>query len=99
MDLTIFARFHARPGQARAVEAALREVAPQSRAEHGCLGIEAHRGAQDPDVFFIHSRWRNSAAFEHHAQLPHTLKFLEVMAPLVDHELKVERARPLDPAA
>jgi quinol monooxygenase YgiN len=97
MDLTIFARFHARPGQARAVEAALREVAPPSRAEPGCLWIETYRGSQDPDVFFIHSRWRDMAAFERHAELAHTVKFLATMASLVDHDLKVERARPLDP--
>jgi len=99
MDLTIFARFHARPGQAAAVEAALREVVPPTRAEPGCLHIEAHRSIQDADLFFIHSRWLDLAAFERHADLPHTVRFLAAMAPLIDHPLEVSRARPLDPPA
>jgi len=99
MNLTIFARFHSRPGQAAAVEAALREVVPQSRAEAGCLGIEAHRSIQDPDLFFIHSRWRDLAAFERHAALPHTERFVATMTPLIDHPLEVSRASPLEPPA
>ncbi|MEP6475397.1 MAG: putative quinol monooxygenase [Gemmatimonadota bacterium] len=99
MDLTIFARFHSRPGQAAAVEAALRAVVPPSRREPGCLGIEAHRSVQDADIFFIHSRWVDLAAFEGHATLPHTVAFLATMGPLIDHPLEVSRARPLDPPA
>jgi len=97
MDLTIFARFHARPGQAAAVEAALRDVVPKSRAEPGCLGIEAHRSIQDPDLFFIHSRWLDVAAFERHAELPHTVRFVAAVTAAIDHPLEVARAQPLDP--
>src|SRR4051794_10520322 len=99
MHLTIFARFHARPGQAEAMDVALRQVAPPTRAEPGCLGIEAHRSIQDPDLFFIHSRWVDEAAFERHAALPHTVAFIAAAQALVDQPLEVSRARPLDPPA
>jgi quinol monooxygenase YgiN len=99
MELTIFARFHARDGQADAVAAALREVVPPSRAEPGCVAIEAYRSIQDPDLFFISSRWVDEAAFELHARLPHTVTFLARVQPLIDHPLEVSRTRPLDPAA
>jgi quinol monooxygenase YgiN len=91
MGLTIFARFHARPGQAGAVAAALREVVGPSQAEAGCLGIEAFRSIQDPDLFFIHSRWIDEPAFEVHAALPHTLLFLATVQALIDHPLDVSR--------
>jgi quinol monooxygenase YgiN len=94
MELTIFARFHARDGQADAVEAAIREVVPPTRAEPGCLGIEAHRSIQDPRLFHIHSRWIDEAAFEVHDALPHTVRFLDTVQPLIDHPLDVSRARP-----
>ena len=96
MTLTIFARFHAAPGQADAVAAALREVVPQTRAEAGCLGIEAYRSTVDPQLFHIHSRWPDAAAFEHHATLPHTVKFIDTVEGLVDQPLEVSRTAPLD---
>jgi quinol monooxygenase YgiN len=98
MTLTIFARFHAAPGRADAVAAAIREVAPQTRAEAGCLGIETYRSIRDPELFHIHSRWTDEAAFEAHAQLPHTVRFIAAVQDLVDQPLEVSRAAPLDPA-
>ena len=96
MQLTIFGRFHARPGKAAAVAAAIGEVVPPTRAEAGCLWIEAYRSVQDGDLFFINSRWVDEAAFEAHAGLPHTLAFLARAAELVDDPLEVARTRPLD---
>ncbi|HEV7386756.1 MAG TPA: putative quinol monooxygenase [Phenylobacterium sp.] len=96
MELSIFGRFHAGPGQAEAVAAALGDVVPPSRAEPGCAFIEAYRSIQDPDLFHIHSRWVDEAAFELHAGLAHTVAFLERVRPLIDHPLEVSRARPLD---
>lgn len=95
MTLTIFARFHARPGQAEAVAAAIAQVAPPTRAEPACLGIETYRSIQDPDLFHIHSRWTDEAAFEAHARLDHTVRFLATVQPLIDHPLDVSRARPV----
>ncbi|HEY2991308.1 MAG TPA: putative quinol monooxygenase [Methylomirabilota bacterium] len=92
MELFIFARFHARPGQESAVAEALRDVVAPSRAEPGCLDIHAFRSTRDGRLFYIHSRWKDEAAFEHHATLPHTVRFLERVAPLIDHALDVTRA-------
>jgi len=93
LELFIFARFHARPGDESAVEAALRDVVGPSREEAGCLGIHAFRSARDPRLFYIHSRWVDEAAFDHHAGLPHTTRFIEGVQPLIDHPLEVTRAR------
>jgi quinol monooxygenase YgiN len=91
--LTIFGRFHARPGCEAAVAAAIAEVVPPTRAEPLCLGIEGYADTRDAALFFIHSRWPDEAAFEAHAALPHTVRFLETVRPLVDHPLDVRRAR------
>ena len=92
MELFIFARFHARPGQESAVAEALRDVVAPSRAEPGCLDIHAFRSTRDGRLFYIHSRWKDEVAFELHATLPHTVRFLERVAPLIDHALDVTRA-------
>jgi len=96
MELTIFGRFHARPGQAEAVAQAIREVSGPTSAEPGCLAYQAYRSIQDADLFYIHSRWVDEAAFEAHAALPHTVRFLSVVGPLIDHPLSVSRTLPLE---
>ncbi len=95
MELFIFARFHARDGEASALAAVLGDQLPFVRGEPGCLMIDAYRSTRDPRLFYIHSRWADEAAFEVHAELPNTAQFLERVQPLIDHELDVTRARPL----
>lgn len=95
MELFIFARFHARPGDEQAVADALADIVPPTRAEEGCLGIQIFRSTRDERLFYLHSRWRDEAAFDLHAELPHTVRFLERVAPLIDHPLDVARTRRL----
>lgn len=95
MELFIFGRFHARPGDESAVEEALRDVVGPSRDEAGCLSIQAFRSTRDPRLFHIHSRWVDEAAFEHPAALPHTMRFIERVQALIDHPLDVTRATPI----
>ena len=92
MEVFIFARFHARPGDEGAVADALLGVLAPSREEPGCLSIHAFRSMRDPQLFYIHSRWKDEAAFEYHAGWPHTLRFVERIGPLIDHPLDVTRA-------
>lgn len=92
MQLYIFARFHAKAGNESAVEAALREVGPPTRAEAGCLSLNTFRSTRDPQLFYLHSRWVDEAAFDLHATLPHTVKFIETVRTLIDHEFDLTRA-------
>ena len=92
MELFIFARFHARPRTEGAVAEVLRDILVPSREEPGCLSIHAFRSIRDPQLFYIHSRWKDEAAFEYHASLPHTVRFLERVEPLINHPLDVTRA-------
>ena len=91
MELFIFARFHARAGQESAVADALGDVVGPTREEPGCLAIDAFRSTRDARLFYIHSRWKDEAAFEVHAGLPHTVRFLARVQPLIDHPLDVTR--------
>ncbi|PYN36966.1 MAG: hypothetical protein DME01_06235 [Candidatus Rokuibacteriota bacterium] len=92
MECFIFARFHARRGNESAVARALLEVVAPSREEPGCLSIHAFRSTRDPQLFYIHSRWKDEAAFENHAGLPHTVRFVGRVETLIDHPLEVTRA-------
>lgn len=92
MELFIFARFHARAGNENGVEEAMGNLLVPSRGEAGCLSIHAFRSIRDPRLFYIHSRWTNKDAFEKHATLPHTVRFIERVESLIDHPLDVTRA-------
>jgi quinol monooxygenase YgiN len=91
MKLFIFARFHAREGQEDAVAALLRAQIGPVREEPGCVEMDAYRSTRDPRLFYIHSRWNDEAAFEVHAQLPSTDRFVERMQALIDHEFQATR--------
>jgi quinol monooxygenase YgiN len=93
MELFIFARFHARPGQDTEIQSALRKVIAPTRQEPGCVSIHAFRSIRDARLFYIHSRWVDEAAFDHHVGLPHTVQFVEEVQPLIDHELDTTRAK------
>ena len=95
MELFVFARFHAREGEGPALAAVLGGQIRFVRGEAGCLMFDAYRSTRDSRLFYIHSRWVDEAAFEAHAELPNTVRFLERVQPLIDHEPDVTRARPL----
>ena len=95
MELYIFGRFHARAGEEEGVAAAMRGMLSPVRGEAGCLAIDVFRSIRNSRLFFVHSRWRDEAAFDLHATLPHTLAFIARVEPLIDHELDVTRTRRL----
>jgi len=88
MEVFIFARFHAAPDKRKAVREAMHRVQGPTRLEPGCLGYGAFQSLRDPDEFYIHSRWKDQAAFDHHAALPHTVRFVAEVEPLLDHPFK-----------
>lgn len=91
MELYIFGRFEVRAGNEMAFEEALREVVAATRAETGCLEAHGYRATRKARVYYLHSRWKDKAAFEEHAKLPHTVKFLEVAEALLEKPREVER--------
>jgi quinol monooxygenase YgiN len=96
MKLFIFARLHAIAGAEADVESTARAVINATRHESGCLAIHLYQSKRDPRLFYIHSHWRDEAAFEAHAQLPHTRAFIERVNPLIDPPLEVVRTTLLD---
>jgi quinol monooxygenase YgiN len=91
MDLFIFGRFHARQGNEEKVAKTLLDVVAPTRAEPGCISINAFRSTADPQLFFIHTHWKDTKAFEAHITLPHTVHFIEHMTPLIDNPLELSR--------
>src|SRR5260370_36658726 len=73
-------------------EELLRVIEP-SRTEKGCLAIHAFQSFREPTTFAIHSEWVDEAAFDLHAQLPHTVRFLRAAEELLGHPVEGLRSR------
>jgi len=98
MELFLFARFHARAGCEASLREAILTVAGPTRREPGCLAYQAFRSVRVPGEFLVHSRWRDCAAFELHASLPHTVRFVSAVEALIDHPFAVSLTEPLEDA-
>ncbi len=91
MELYSFVRFHVLEGMGGAFEGALQEVLSASRQEAGCLEIHGYRSIRDARLFYIHSKWKDEEAFDAHAKMAHTVKFLKNAEALIDLPLDVTR--------
>lgn len=90
-EFFIIARFHAKKGKEATLADAIREVSGHARQEPGGLSYQAFVSTRDRRLYFIHTRWTDEAAFDTHAELPHTVRFIERAEPLIDHPLDVNR--------
>ena len=73
-------------------EEMLRSVAA-TRHESGCRSIRAFESVRPPSAFAICSEWDDEAAFELHAQLPHTVRFVTAAERLLGQPVKGLRAK------
>ena len=93
MSFHFFARFEPQLGKEKEFREELLKVIEASRAEAGCLAMRGFQSLREPTVFCIHSEWVDEAAFDLHAQLPHTIRFLHAAETLLTHPIQGLRSR------
>lgn len=93
MSVHFFVQLEPRPGKEPEFREALLRVVEPTLAETGCLAIHAFESLGPPAVFAIHSEWVDEAAFEQHAQLPHTVRFIQTANELLTHPVQGLRTR------
>ena len=99
MSVHFFVRFEPQLGKHKQFREELVRVIEASRAEAGCLAIRGFESLREPPVFCIHSEWVDEEAFDLHAQLPHTVRFLRAAEALVTHTIQGLRSREIASAA
>src|SRR5215469_3169978 len=97
--MDFFGKFVVREMMEGEVEKALRAVLGPTREEAGCVKINAFRALRGGKVFYIHSTWKDEAAFEYHATLPHTLRFIGRMKELVQKDFEMTRTEAIEEGA
>ena len=93
MSVHVIVRFEPRPGQEAAFREELLRVNEPSRAEIGCLRIDVFESLREPFVFAVYSEWVDEAAFEFHASLRQTVRFLAATEKLLTHSVQGLRLR------
>jgi len=93
LSVHFFVRFEPLPEKEMEFREELLRIVEPSRAEPGCLALHVFESLREPFVFAIHSEWVDEAAFELHAPLPHTVRFLGVAKELLTHPVQGLRSR------
>jgi quinol monooxygenase YgiN len=99
MSVHFFVQLEPASGRATEFRNELLKVVGPSRAEAGCLALNVFESLREPLRFAIHSEWADEAAFEWHAQLPHTVRFVKAAEELLTHEIQGLRARQIGEGA
>ena len=86
------------PGKEFEFRDELLRVIERTRTETGCIAIRAFESVREPLVFAVYSEWVDEAAFELHAQFPHTVEFLAAAEKLLTHPVHGLRSREIGAA-
>ncbi len=82
-DLIVIASAKAKPGQEKALEQALRDVAGPTRAQPGCVSFSLHRAVEDPAVIIGVERWTTKEHHGRHLQGEHFQKLGSAMGNII----------------
>jgi quinol monooxygenase YgiN len=93
LSVHFLVRFEPRPGKETEFREELLRVVEPSREEVGCMAMHLFESLREPVLFAIHSEWVDEAAFEVHARLPHTVRFLASAKELLTHPVEGLRSR------
>lgn len=93
LSLHVFVRFEPLAGKEATFREELLQVVEPTQTESGCLAIHVFESLREPRLFAIHSEWTDEAAFERHAGLPHTVRFLKAAKDLLTHPVEGLRTR------
>jgi quinol monooxygenase YgiN len=85
MAYTVTAKWTAREGEDERVLDFIRELAPPSREEPGCLVYRVNRDLEDPRVFLLYEEYADEAGYRAHGESDHFRRLaLEGAIPLLE---------------
>jgi quinol monooxygenase YgiN len=84
--IVLVARYHGKPGQGDAIQAALKQMAPRVEArEPGCKLYQACRSQENPDLFLLYEQYVDEAALLAHRETSHFKEIIEgTIVPLLE---------------
>jgi len=90
MQLTVIAKFRAKPGSEEQTRHALLGMTAPSRAESGCLNYDIYQSNDDPALLFTYENWTGKPALDEHIETPHFKNLTEILKPLLAAPMEID---------
>ena len=74
-QLTLIAKWKAKPGAEDRLYEALRSLVEPTLAEQGCINYDLHRSIEDPGLFMFYENWTSRPLWERHMESQHLQEF------------------------
>ena len=94
-QLTVIAKFRAKPGMESRLRDLLHSLTGPTRLEDGCINYDLHESAEDPAAFALYENWTSTAHLETHLKAPHLEKLFKAAPELIQGEIEITRWRML----
>lgn len=82
--IVITAVMKAKEGNGDDLAKVIREFAPKFLKDPGLVTYQAHRRADNPNVFFFYEKYENNEALTFHSSAPHFKEMFRAMKPFLD---------------
>lgn len=83
----VFSNYRSLPGSEEALGSAMRRLAVKLRTESGCCFLHVYASVSDPAHFMVHSCWTDEDSLNAATKLPYVVRFLDLIQPLINHQL------------
>ena len=90
MQLTVIAKFRAKPGSEEETRHALLGMTAPFRAESGCLNYDIYQSNDDPALLFTYENWTGKPALDEHIETPHFKNLGEILKPLLAAPMEID---------
>jgi quinol monooxygenase YgiN len=74
-QVTVIARFKAKPGRAETLKQEVMALVRPTRAEAGCINYDLHQAADDPSLLILYENWTSKKALDDHLAMPYLEAF------------------------
>jgi quinol monooxygenase YgiN len=75
-QVTVLARFKAKPGMEQQVAEALMALVGPTRKEAGCINYDLHQSFDDKTLFVLYENWTRKKDLDEHLEMPYLRAFL-----------------------
>lgn len=94
--LDVVAVITAKPGSEAIVEAALRELAAESKDDHGCVSYDLYVSESAPGTFVTLEKWQSQEDIDAHMASAHIANVITVAGDHFDGFPAIHTLRPLE---
>lgn len=75
-QVTVLARFKAKPGLEQQVAEAVTALVEPTRKEPGCINYDLHQSSDDKTLFMLYENWTSKKDLDEHLEMPYLKAFL-----------------------